>query len=57
MSPSLKSSAKLNFRPPDRAAQKNGRRICPINDDLTSVDTLGTPQISPLTGRSCHHDA
>jgi hypothetical protein len=57
MSPSLKSSAKLNFRPLDRAAQKNGRRICPINDDLTSVDTLGTPQISPLTGRSCHHDA
>lgn len=57
MRPSLKSRCKLNFHLPEREAEKNGRRICPINDDLVSVNTWGSPQLSPLTGRSCRHDA
>jgi len=35
--------------------RKNGRRICSINDVLTSVDTLGTPQT--IFSRGGHHDA
>ncbi len=32
-------------------ARKNGRRICPINDDPTSAYTWATPQNSLFTGR------
>ena len=35
--------------------RKNGRRICPINNDLTPVDTLGTPLNCLFTGG--RHDA
>ncbi len=31
---------------------KNHRRICPINNDLPPVDTLGTPLNCLFTGRS-----
>lgn len=57
MSTGLKSGCNLNFCLRDRGAEKNGLRICPINDDLVSVNTWGAPQISPLTGRSRRHDA
>jgi hypothetical protein len=57
MSTGLKSRCKLNFHLRGRGAEKNGLRICPINDDRASVNTLGTPQISTFTGRSRHHDA
>jgi hypothetical protein len=54
---SLKSGRKLNFRLPEHETEKNGLRISPINDDRSSVDTLGTPKISRLPGRSRRHDA
>jgi hypothetical protein len=57
MSTGLKSSGNLKFQLSEHGAQKNGRRICPINDDLVSVNTLGTPKISLSTGRSRRHDA
>lgn len=47
------SSRKDIFRLPEPGAQKNGRRICPINDDLGSAHTLGTPQNSPSTRPVC----
>jgi len=37
--------------------EKNGLRICPINDDLASVKTWGPPEISRFSRRSHHHDA
>ncbi len=57
MSTSLKSSRKAIFNHPDKQAGKNGLRISPINDDLGSVDTWGSPKNSPFTKRSHHHDA
>ena len=57
MNTSLKSGYNLIFLLPQREAEKNDLRICPINDDLVSVNTLGTPQISPRIGRSRRHDA
>jgi hypothetical protein len=54
---SLKSGRKLNFRLPEHETEKNGLRISPINDDLPLVNTLGTPKIGRLTGRSRRHDA
>jgi hypothetical protein len=57
MSTGLKSGCNLNFRLREHGAEKNGLRICPINNDRASVNTLGTPKISHLTGRSRRHDA
>lgn len=57
MNTSLKSSGNLNFCLREHGAQKNGLRISPINDDLPSVNTWGTPKISRFSGRSHHHDA
>ncbi len=57
MNTSFKSSRKAIFNHPDKQAGKNGLRISPINDDLPSVNTLGTPKISLFSGRSHHHDA
>ena len=57
MNTSLKSSRNLIFHPPEKGAEKNGLRISPINDDLPSVNTWGTPKISRFSGRSHHHDA
>jgi hypothetical protein len=52
-----KIRCKLNFNLPEHGAQKNGRRICPINDDLPWVNTWGPPKIGRLNGRSRRHDA
>jgi hypothetical protein len=40
------------FCSPQAQTRKNGRLICPINNDLTPVDTLGTPLNWLFTGRS-----
>lgn len=53
------------FVRPGQPPRKNGRRICPINDDLSSAYTLATPQNSLCAkparlaaGRRSHrHDA
>jgi hypothetical protein len=37
--------------------EKNGRRICPINDVLTSAYTWATPQNSLCARRAYRHDA
>jgi hypothetical protein len=57
MSTSLKSSGNLIFLLSERGAEKNGLRICPINDDLAPAYTWATPKISLFTGRARHHDA
>lgn len=57
MSTSLKSSGNTIFHPTELGAEKNGRRICPINDDLAWAYTLATPQMSLSTRRSHRHDA
>jgi hypothetical protein len=57
MSTSLKSSRNTIFHPTELGAEKNGRRICPINDDLAWAYTLATPQNSLCTRRSHRHDA
>jgi len=65
MSTSLKSSRNNIFRLPEQEAEKNGFRICPINDDLASTLTWTTPQNSfcarpacLAAGKRCsHHDA
>ncbi len=57
MSTSLKSSPNTIFPLAEKGAEKNGCHRGPINDDLTSANTLGTPQNSFFTGRSHHHDA
>jgi hypothetical protein len=57
MKTSLKSSGILNFRLREHGAEKNGLHRSPINDDLPSVNTWGTPQIGPFPRRSHHHDA
>jgi hypothetical protein len=43
------------FCSPQAQTRKNGRRICPINNDLTPVDTWGTPLNGPFPGG--RHDA
>jgi len=55
MSTSFKSSSNTMFHPTELGAENNGRRICPINDDLAWAYTLGTPpnesfdqEVSPL---------
>jgi hypothetical protein len=57
MSLSLKSTRNLIFLLSERGAEKNSLRISPINDDLPSAYTWGTPKISRFTGRAHHHDA
>ena len=57
MSTSLKSSPNLIFYLPEQGAEKNDLHRGPINDDLASAYTLGTPKNSHFTGRSHHHDA
>jgi hypothetical protein len=57
MNPSLKSRCKAIFHKLEQGAGKNRLRISPINDDLLSVNTLGTPKISLFPRRSSHHDA
>jgi hypothetical protein len=57
MSTSLKSrdNAVSNHR--EQRAGKNDLHRSPINDDLTSAYTWGTPKTSLFTGRSRHYDA
>ncbi len=57
MSTSFKSSSNTIFHATELGAEKNGRRICPINDDLAWAYTLGTPPMSLSTRRSPRHDA
>ncbi len=57
MSTSLKSSRNNLCHLPEQGAEKYGRRICPINDDLAWASTLGTPPMSLSTRRSHRHDA
>ena len=57
MNTSLKSSPNLIFHLPEQGAEKNDRRISPINDDLASALTWTTPQNNRFTRRSSHHDA
>ena len=57
MSTSLKSSSNTIFHATELGAEKNGRRICPINDDLAWAYTLTTPQNSLCPRRSHRHDA
>ena len=57
MNTTLKSSRNLIFLLPEPGAEKNGLRKSPINDDLPSAATLGTPKNSRLPRRSHHHDA
>jgi hypothetical protein len=57
MSRSLKSGCNDVFTHREERAGKNGLRICPINEDLASANTWGTPKISRFTGRAHHHDA
>jgi len=57
MSTSFKSSSNTIFHATELGAEKNGRRICPINNDLAWAYTLGTPQMSLSTRRSHRYDA
>jgi hypothetical protein len=57
MNTTLKSSRNLVFLLPEPPTKKNGLRKSPINDDLPSAGTLGTPKNSRLPRRSHHHDA
>ncbi len=65
MSTGLKSSRITIFHLPEQGAEKNDRRISPINDDLASTLTWTTPQNSLFTRPAClaagrrssHHDA
>ena len=57
MSTSFKSRSNTLFHATELGAEKNGRRICPINDDLAWAYTLGTPPMSLSTRRSPRHDA
>ncbi len=57
MNTTLKSSRNLIFLLPEPGAEKNGLHRSPINDDLPSAATLGTPKNSRLPRRSHHHDA
>ena len=49
MSRSLKSSRNDIFHATELGAEKNGRRICPINDDLAWAYTWATPWFDKLT--------
>jgi hypothetical protein len=49
MSRSLKSRCNDILTNLEKGAEKNGLRISPINDDLTSGNTLGTPGFDPST--------
>jgi hypothetical protein len=57
MNTSLQFSPNDIFRLPELGAEKNDLHRGPINDDLALTHTLGTPQNSRFTRRSCHHDA
>ncbi len=57
MSTSFKSSSNTIFHATGLGTEKNGRRICPINDDLAWAYTLGIPPMSLSTRRSPRHDA
>lgn len=57
MNTGLKSRGNDIFHLPVQGAEKNDRRGSPINDDLTSANTWGTPKISRFTRRDSHHDA
>jgi hypothetical protein len=57
MNTGLKSRCKAIFHETGVRQEKNGLHRSPINDDLASANTWGTPQYSRFTGRSCHHDA
>ena len=57
MNTSLQFSPNDIFRLPELGAEKNDLHTGPINDDLASAYTLGTPKNSRFTGRSHHHDA
>ena len=48
MSTSLKSSSNTIFHATELGAEKNGRRICPINDDLALTLTWRLPPKQPL---------
>lgn len=57
MNTSLKSGCNDVFNNLEQQAGKNGLPISPINDDLASAYTWGTPQIGLFSGRASHHDA
>jgi hypothetical protein len=57
MSTSFKSSRNTLLHLSKLDAEKNDLHTGPINDDLPSVNTWGTPQMSLFTRRSHHHDA
>jgi len=48
MSTSLKSRSNDIFNPLEKGAGKNGLRISPINNDLSSGNTLGTLKKQPF---------
>jgi hypothetical protein len=48
MSRSLKSRPNGIFNPLEKRGQKNGLHRSPINDDLSSGNTLGTPKKQPF---------
>jgi hypothetical protein len=50
MSTIFKSILNDIFQLTENRAKKNGRHKGPINDDLTSAHTLGTPQNSLCAG-------
>ena len=53
MSTIFKSGRNDIFHLTENRAEKNGRRRGPINDDLTSAHTLGTPQNSLCARPAC----
>ncbi len=53
----MSTSFNTTFHATELGAHKNGRRICPINDDLVLAYTLATPQNSLCTRRSHRYDA
>lgn len=53
MSTSLKSSRNDMVHLPEHEADKNDRRICPINDDLAWTLSWTTPQNSLCTRPAC----
>jgi hypothetical protein len=64
MSTSLKSSRNDMVQLPEHEAEKNDRRICPINDDLAWTLAWTTPKTAFVAGglRASHrpgglHDA
>lgn len=51
MSSSLKSGEHAGFHHREDETEKNGLRICPINDDLAPAYTWATPENGHFTGR------